>query len=128
MDEHREDIEDDESIPPWERSGCFRRDCEPHRGDMLWWLGFANILLAILAQVPCCGWMPGILGISLGLCGRYMAKSDLAKMRAGRMNPYGKELTDSAMSLINKGLGFSIYGTVLWGGLVLLIRWLLGSG
>ena len=124
MDDHHQGIQAENPVPPWERPGYFRLDCEPHRGDMLWWLGFTSLFLGILALVPCCGWMPGIVGIPLGLCGRYMAKGDLVKLRAGRMDPYGEGLTDSAMSLSNNGLGFSILGTVLWGGLILLVRWL----
>ena len=124
MDDHREGIQTDESIPPWERPGCFRRDCEPHRGDMLWWLGFTSHFLGILALVPGCGWMPGIVGIPFGLCGRYMAKGDLVKMRAGRMNPYGEGITESAMSRCEDGLVFSIFGTVVWGALHLFVRWL----
>jgi hypothetical protein len=128
VDDLREDIEDDESIPPWERPGCFRMDCEPHRGDMLWWLGNISLILGVLALVPCCGWMPGLLGIPLGLCSKYLAKGDLAKIRAGPMDPYGEGLTKSAMNLSSGGLWCSIIGTVVWGGLALFMRWLVVIG
>ena len=122
MDDHREGIQIEKPVPPWERPGYFRRDCEPHRSYLLWCLGFVSLFLGVLSLFPFCGLMPGIVGISLGLCSRYMAKADLAKMRSGRMNPYGEGVTDLAMSLINNGLGFSIFGTILWGGLILFVR------
>jgi hypothetical protein len=38
MDENCEAIQAEKPVPPWERPGCFRQGCEPHRGDLLWWL------------------------------------------------------------------------------------------
>src|SRR5690242_9130190 len=122
MDEHREGIQTEKPVPPWERPGCFRRDCEPHRGNFLWWLAFAGLILGILALAPEYGWMPGLIGIFLGLCSRYMAKTDLAKMQAGLMDPFGRAVTGSAEDFSNAGLVLSVIGTVFWGGVVLL-RW-----
>jgi hypothetical protein len=121
MDDHREGIQADKPVPPWERPGCFRMDCEPHRGNFVCWLAIASFLLGVLALLPLCGWMPGLIGIPFNLCIRYLAKSDLAKMQAGLMNPYGEGLTKSAMSLSSRGLWCSIVGTVIWGGLALLL-------
>jgi hypothetical protein len=121
---HREDIEDVESIPPWEWPGCFRMDCEPHRGEMLWWLACAGFGLGVLALFPCWGWVPGLLGTPFGLCIRYLARADLAKMEAGRMDPAGEAVTSSAENLSTFGLAFSWVGTVVWGGLLLLARWI----
>jgi hypothetical protein len=53
-----------------------------------------------------------------------MAKSDLAKIREGLMDPYGEGVTKTAMNLSSGGLWWSIAGTVIWGGLVLFIQWL----
>ena len=127
MDDNREGIQVDKPVPPWERPGCFRRDCEPHRGDMLWWLACASFTLGILALVPWCGWMPGLIGIPLGLCSRYMAKADLAKMQAGLMDPNDEGTTTSATNLSNQGLGFSVIGTVVWGGTFLVAWWIQGG-
>jgi hypothetical protein len=57
MNEHREDIQTDESVPSWERPGCFRRGCEPHHGELLWWPayeGFCSDSLAgcLVLSVP----------------------------------------------------------------------------
>jgi hypothetical protein len=35
-------IQAEKPAPPWERPGCFRLDCGPHRGELLWWLGYAG--------------------------------------------------------------------------------------
>jgi hypothetical protein len=34
------DMADD--LPPWEQRGALSRNCEPHREDLLLWLGHAN--------------------------------------------------------------------------------------
>ncbi|HWG44397.1 MAG TPA: hypothetical protein VN688_16585 [Gemmataceae bacterium] len=125
---NRTDIQAEKPVPPWERPGCFRLDCEPHRGNFLWWLGCAGFVLGVLALVPCCGWQPGLLGIPFGLCNRYMMKRDLAKMRAGTMDPAGAVVTTQAENLSRLGLWFSIAGTVVWGGIVLVFSWLIGPG
>jgi hypothetical protein len=126
MDDHREGIKAEESIPPWERPGCFRRDCEPHRGNLLWWLAFASLFLGALALYPCWGWLFGLVGSPLGLCIRYLAKADLAKIQAGLVDPAGEEVTAQAMSLSTYGLWLSIFGTIVWGGAYLLFAWITG--
>jgi hypothetical protein len=87
MDEHREGIQAEKPVQPWERPGCFRRDCEPHRGDMLWWLGCAGFVLGNLAMIPCFAGLPNLLSIPLGLTTWMLARSDLAKMQKGVMDP-----------------------------------------
>jgi hypothetical protein len=42
MDDHRDGIQTDKPIPPRERPSCFHMDCEPHRGNFLWWLACAT--------------------------------------------------------------------------------------
>jgi hypothetical protein len=94
---------------------------------MLWWLACTGFILGILALFPCWGWVPGLIGIPFNLCSRYLAKADLAKMQAGLMDPSGKVVTALAMSLSNPGLGFNIAGTVVWGGVYLVLWWIKGS-
>ena len=127
MDDHREGIQAEKPVPPWQRPGCFRRDCEPHRGTFLWWLACASYILGLLALVPCVGCWPGLLGIPFNLCGRYLAKADLSKIQAGRMDPAGEEHTAQAMTLSTLGLRFSIAGTIIWRGAYLLFSWINGS-
>jgi hypothetical protein len=125
MDDNRDGIRTEPPVPPWEQPGCFRRDCEPHRGNLLWWLGCAGFVVGILALLPCCGWEPGLLGIPFGLCNRYLTRKDLARMRAGRMDPNGEIVTAQAGYLGNLGLWFSIGGTVVWGGVCMLLSWII---
>jgi hypothetical protein len=124
MGEHRDGIQADKPIPSRKQPGWFRRDCEPHRGDFLWWLACASYILGFLALVPCVGWWPGLVGIPFNLCSRYLAKADLAKIQAGLMDPAGEEYTTQALNLSTLGLKFSIDGVILWGGASLLFTWL----
>jgi hypothetical protein len=120
MDDHREGIQIEKPIPPWERPGCFRLDCEPHRGNLLWWLASAGFILGLFALFPLCGLIPGLLGIPFGLCSRHIAKADLAKMQAGLMDPAGEAVTSWAEKVSTEGLVYSIFGMVVWGGMVLI--------
>jgi hypothetical protein len=137
MDEHREGIQADKPIQPWERPGCFRRDGEPHRSNLLWWLADVGYALGVFAWFTGCSWVTsllgtpfgqcnwifGLLGILFNLCIRYLAQADLAKMQAGLMDPAGEGVTASAVKLSNMGLVCSVIGTVIWGGLALLVWW-----
>ncbi len=80
-----------------------RRDVMPHRGG-------AVLTLGILALVL------GCIGIIFGIIAWVMGQSDLAEMRAGRMDPTGEGVT-------NAGRICGIIGTFLWGALFLI--WLL---
>lgn len=127
MNDHREGIQAEKPIPPWERPGYFRLDCEPHRGNFLWWLGLAGFLVGALAFIPQCGLIPGLLGIALALPTRYMAKADLRKMQAGMMDPSGRTATAIAKDFSTAGLVYSGFGVVVWGGLF-LIQWWIENG
>jgi hypothetical protein len=55
MGEHREGIQADKPIPPWEQPGCFRLDCKPHRSPLLSVMGIASGILggfAIPLPIP----------------------------------------------------------------------------
>jgi hypothetical protein len=42
-------VASDEDDRPWEQPGAFRLDCEPHRGDMLFFLARLSISLSCVA-------------------------------------------------------------------------------
>ena len=87
----------EESIQPWERPGCFRRDCDPHRGLLLKWLGCASLASSFTTVfLPCLGWVPGLFAIPFTVAVWRMAVRDLAEMRVGRMHPAGEEDTSLA--------------------------------
>ena len=118
-----DDILGENSFPPWERPGYFRLDGEPHRGNFLWWLACASAVCGILAMMPCWGWIPGVLGIPFGLGSYHLARGDLAKMRAGLMDPNGQVITSDAMKMGRLGFLFSAAGAVIWGAVLLLVIW-----
>jgi hypothetical protein len=89
------EVERDE-VPPWERPGAVRRDCEPHRGEVLHWLTGACVLWGLLSFVPCLLGLPGLIGVPLGLTTWQLARHDLAQMRAGLMDPQGERMTEDA--------------------------------
>jgi hypothetical protein len=82
------DVEEEER--PWERFGVMRRDCEPHRGHLVDYLGGASLVLG--AFTLCIG-LPGFVGLPLGLAAYVMAYRDLARMRAGLMDRRGEKRT-----------------------------------
>jgi hypothetical protein len=112
---------------PWEQPGSFRRDCEPHRGGLLFALGQVSLLLGCLALfclIPSvlglagqarqpaiaftglfCG-VPSVLGLAVGVPTWVLARRDLGQMEAGLMDPGGRRKTQA-------GLGQAKVGVVL---------------
>ena len=98
MDDHREDIQIEQPVPPWERPGCFRMDCEPHRGELLRGAGRAVLILGIVSLLPF-GFLLVPLAVPIGLATWFLALSDLGKMWQGLMDPDGKNLTTAAWKM-----------------------------
>jgi hypothetical protein len=99
---------EDEGDRPWERPGCVRRDCEPHRGPLLSNLsgaGFVLGVLSLLFVVPC---VPGLLVAGPAWV---LARRDLRRMRAGLMDPAGRDLTQQALTRAK--VGAALNGLVL---------------
>jgi predicted Zn finger-like uncharacterized protein len=94
----------EEEERPWERSHRLpvRRDCEPHRGQMI--LVFGIVSLALLA----CGAMTAVFGLPFGIAAWLLGSKDLEKMRQGTMDPEGQGLTQA-------GRICGIVGTILDG-------------
>lgn len=89
--EAREDWGD---LPPWEQPGAVRRDCEPHRGELLMRMAAASFVCAALG---CLTWgITGVLSIVLGLFVLIFAHRDLSAMSAGRTDPSGERITQRA--------------------------------
>ncbi len=83
--------------PPWELPGGFRRDCEPHRADLLLRLSGASRLCCLLALVPCFAGLPALFAVALGLTTYALARRDLALMRKELMGPSGEADTRLAL-------------------------------
>jgi hypothetical protein len=87
---------------PWERPGCVRRDCEPHRGQLLHVLGTVALILGRLCLV----FPPfSLFGLPLSVWVKVTAQKDRTKMNAGLMDPAG-------MGYVTKAARYSIDGAV----------------
>ena len=82
-----------EDSRPWEQPGAVRRDCEPHRRHLLRWLAGASMLCAWLTLLF---WVPGFVGLALGVIVWVLADRDLAAMRSGLQDPDGRRDTQEA--------------------------------
>jgi hypothetical protein len=115
-----EDLVGDDDGPVWDAAGWLRRDCEPHRGGWVAFLGNASAVLAALA-LPSCG-VTAVLALPLGIAAWVMANDDLPKLRSGRMDPAGEPATDAGRSA-------AMTGTLISGvvGAGFLVYWLLAA-
>jgi hypothetical protein len=75
----------------WERPGAVRRDCAPPRGNLLNLLRTTMMVCAVLSPLI----LPGAVSLVLGAVVYRMARHDLARMRAGAMDPDGWEQAES---------------------------------
>jgi hypothetical protein len=78
---------------PWEQPGAFRRDCESHRGNFLY---FWSSIGLVLAAFSICFGIPGIIGLGIAIPVWIAAGRDLAKMDKGLMDPEGAIHTAAA--------------------------------
>jgi hypothetical protein len=115
---------DEAGVPPWERPGAVRRDCEPHRAGFLKAIAVAGLVGAALGIVLfgllCAGASPSPLLPALAVlysaacfpCSVYATvagQTDLGLMRAGRMDPAGWRGTEIAQAC---GLAGAFAGTL----------------
>jgi hypothetical protein len=93
--------EDDEDERPWERRyhPRVRRDCEPHRGNLILVFGIISLVMLALCAP---------LGLPFGILAWVMGNHDLQKMRAGIMDPDGMGATQA-------GKVCGIVGTIIDG-------------
>ena len=110
-----DDREDDR---PWEQPGAVRRDCEPHRGDVLLGLGRISLACGLLSLCLC---VPAAISVPLGLVVWLLAERDLAKMAAGQMDPAGRELTQAGNSYAQAGMAVPLLGALGYGWAALLL-------
>jgi predicted Zn finger-like uncharacterized protein len=103
-----QEVDTDEEDRPWDRrhGPRVRRDCEPHRGNMV--LVFGIISLAALALGGC----GAVVGLPFGIIAWVMGRGDMQKMDAGIMDPEGRGTTQA-------GKVCGIIGTILDGLLLL---------
>ena len=73
-----ESVPDDE-LEPWERPGAVRRDCEPHRGELLARLADLAAILGVVSVFFC---VPTFVALPLALTVVLLASRDLDRMAA----------------------------------------------
>ena len=119
MDDHREGIQAEKPVLPWEHPGCFRRDCEPHRGEIL---KVMAILGLIVSQLSMCLPLLLVIGMPLNVTTWYLARLDLAKMRKGLMDPSGQKVTTDSQRTAVFAFAICIIWTATWATLFLVLR------
>jgi hypothetical protein len=107
---------DGDEVPPWERPGAARRDCEPDRSWLLKPLGKASLVLGTLSV---CVVLPGVPGFAVGVTTCVLAQRDLARMQKGLMDPAGEEATRRARGDAVEGIVLSLGSLAFWGTLLL---------
>ena len=101
---------------PWEQPGFLRRDYEPHRGKLIYFLGLCSFVCSLFTFLYGIGFF---LSLALGVPIWVMAKGDLSEMKTGRMTPEGKAATLDGLWLAQAGVIVSIWFGVF--GLIFLI-------
>jgi hypothetical protein len=67
--------------------------------------------------------LPACIGLPSGVLGWTLARSDLAKMRAGLMDPWDYHSTEAAATGARAGVLLNGLGLLLVGGFLLVLLW-----
>jgi hypothetical protein len=105
---------------PWEQPGAVRRDCQPHRGNMLILLGAVGATVGALGIVL---FVPAVVALVVGIITYREAKRDLAEMKAGRMDPGGRSRVLRAQDLGVTSITVGAAGTIWFAAILLLRPW-----
>lgn len=105
-------------VAPWEEPGAIRRDCEPHRAELLMKLSTASVVFAGLA--PATLGLAGLLAVSLGLAVWVLSHVDLQKMEKGDTDPSGEYLTCRARDEARLGFLLALSICVLMAGVAII--------
>lgn len=84
----------DDELEPWERPGAVRRDCEPHRGELLARLADLAFILSVCSIFVC---VPTFVALPLALTVVLLASRDLDRMAAVQLDRQGEHQTRAAM-------------------------------
>jgi hypothetical protein len=92
---------------PWEQPGCVRRDCDPHRGELLRFLGKASAAFGAVSMFTL---IPSCVGLPFGVAVVALARHDLRRMDRGLMDPQGREMAETAEAYALGGAVMSLLG------------------
>jgi hypothetical protein len=112
MSQHKRHAEQEpvEEPRPWEQPGAVRRDVAPHRGNWLLLLGRTALAAGGLAL---CLAVPALVALPLGAAVWILGQRDLARMRAGILDPTGRADVQRAMDLAITGALLSLFGLAI---------------
>ena len=96
---------------PWERPGAVRRDCEPHRAELLRALSVTALVCAGFAG---CLAVPAVVGLALGVTVWLLGRRDRALMSAGLMGPAGRGETWDAQVVAVVAAALCVIALVSW--------------
>jgi hypothetical protein len=96
---------------PWERPGAVRRDCEPHRAELLRALSVTALVCAGFAG---CLAVPAVVGLALGVTVWLLGRRDRALMSAGLMDPAGGRPTHDAQDMAVVAAALCLVAAVSW--------------
>lgn len=119
MDGDTTDIQAQTPVPPWEEPGCFRLDCEPHRGEFLKVIASVSVAVSFLSICPLT-YIAVILALPLSLSIWFLARHDLALMRKGQIDPNGEGLTDAARRISFGAFVAAVIVAAFWGFILLI--------
>jgi hypothetical protein len=102
-----------EDARPWEEPGGVRRDCQPHRGNLLLLLAWISLVLGALTPFFI---LPALLSFILGAITERMVNKDLKRMRRGLLDPNGEAQARKAAKLARAAVIVTLLGFLAdWG-------------
>lgn len=108
MMEHKRRMDEDADQGderPWERLGVMRRDCLPHRGELLCALAGLSMELSIFT---------GPLGLAISVAIWIEAHKDVTQIRQGVMDRRGESKTVDARNCALMNIVFAVFATAFW--------------
>jgi hypothetical protein len=85
-----------------------RRDALPHRGRLIDGLGTVSVFGALGSF--CTGPLGALVALGCGLPALVMARTDLARMREGAIDPEGRSLTEFGQNKAVVGIALAVLG------------------
>jgi hypothetical protein len=101
----------DDDDRPWEQPGAVRRDCEPHRGDVLLSFGRVSLVVGLLGFVL---GLTTLVALPLGVVIDVLAWRDLRRIRAGEMDPRGEGTVRRAQRVAEWAIALNVAAALLW--------------
>jgi hypothetical protein len=96
---------------PWPQIAVVRRDCVPHRGNLLTFLSSVALVCGVLSFFL---GVPAFLGLVLAFVTKHIADDDLTRMCQGSLDPGGHGPTFEALCRAERAVHLNACGLVLF--------------